>query len=146
MIKENYSGETIDSLIPFFKLNVKRILHVGAHKCEEQDVYLKYTSNENIYWVEAIDYLVEENLKSKPELNLINECIGDVDGKEVTFKISNNTLSSSMLELGDMKPKVIIRVAVGSKVPFSAGPQHTQNHTEAMRKMLTEVEVIKGLS
>jgi len=103
MIKENYSGETIDSLIPFFKLNVKGILHVGAHKCEEQDVYLKYTSNENIYWVEAIDYLVEENLKSKPELNLINECIGDVDGKEVTFKISNNTLSSSMLELGEHK-------------------------------------------
>lgn len=103
MIKENYSGETIDSLIPFFKLNVKGILHVGAHKCEEQDVYLKYISNENIYWVEAIDYLVEENLKSKPELNLINECIGDVDGKEVTFKISNNTLSSSMLELGEHK-------------------------------------------
>ena len=44
---------------------------------------------------------------------------------------------------GDMKPKVIIRVAVGSKLPFSAGPQHTQNHTEAMRKMLTEVEVIE---
>lgn len=44
---------------------------------------------------------------------------------------------------GAMKPKVIIRVAVGSKVPFSAGPQHTQNHTEAMRKMLTEVEVVE---
>jgi len=44
---------------------------------------------------------------------------------------------------GDMNPRVIIRVAVGSKVPFSAGPQHTQNHTEAMRKMLTEVEVIE---
>lgn len=44
---------------------------------------------------------------------------------------------------GDMKPKVIIRVAVGSKVPFSAGPQHTQNHTEAMKQMLTEVEVVE---
>ena len=44
---------------------------------------------------------------------------------------------------GAMKPKVIIRVAVGSKVPFSAGPQHTQNHTEAMKKMLTEVEVVE---
>jgi len=44
---------------------------------------------------------------------------------------------------GDMKPKVIIRVAVGSKVPFSAGPQHTQNHTEAMKNMLTEVEVVE---
>jgi pyruvate/2-oxoglutarate/acetoin dehydrogenase E1 component len=44
---------------------------------------------------------------------------------------------------GDMKPKVIIRVAVGSKLPFSAGPQHTQNHTEAIRQMLTEVEVVE---
>jgi pyruvate/2-oxoglutarate/acetoin dehydrogenase E1 component len=44
---------------------------------------------------------------------------------------------------GDMKPKVIIRVAVGSKLPFSAGPQHTQNHTEAVKKMLTEVDVVE---
>ena len=44
---------------------------------------------------------------------------------------------------GDMKPKVIIRVAVGSKLPFSAGPQHTQNHTEAIRQMLTEVNVVE---
>jgi pyruvate/2-oxoglutarate/acetoin dehydrogenase E1 component len=44
---------------------------------------------------------------------------------------------------GEMKPKVIIRVAVGSKIPFSAGPQHTQNHTKAMREMLTEVEVVE---
>jgi pyruvate/2-oxoglutarate/acetoin dehydrogenase E1 component len=43
----------------------------------------------------------------------------------------------------DMKPKVIIRVAVGSKVPFSAGPQHTQNHTEAMKNMLTEIKVVE---
>ena len=103
MIFENYSGESLDKLIPFFKLDVNGILHVGAHKCEEQDVYLSYTSNENIYWVEAIDFLVEENLKSNPELNIINECIGDVDNKDVTFKISNNTLSSSMLELGEHK-------------------------------------------
>ena len=44
---------------------------------------------------------------------------------------------------GDMKPKVIIRVAVGSKLPFSAGPQHTQNYTEEMKKMLTEVNVVE---
>lgn len=44
---------------------------------------------------------------------------------------------------GEMRPKVIIRVAVGSKLPFSAGPQHTQNHTDAIRKMLTEVEVVE---
>ena len=44
---------------------------------------------------------------------------------------------------GDMKPRVIIRVAVGSKTPIDAGPQHTQNHTEALKKMLTNVEVVE---
>lgn len=42
-----------------------------------------------------------------------------------------------------MTPKVIFRVAVGSKVPFSAGPQHTQNHTEALKLMLTDIDVVE---
>lgn len=41
-----------------------------------------------------------------------------------------------------MRPKVIIRVSIGSFLPFSAGPQHTQNHTEAIKLMLTDVDVI----
>ena len=43
----------------------------------------------------------------------------------------------------DMKPRVIMRVAIGSKNPIDAGPQHTQNHTEAIRKMLTDVNVVE---
>jgi len=46
---------------------------------------------------------------------------------------------------GKMTPRVIIRVAVGTKTPIDAGPQHTQNHTEAFRKMLTEVNVVEIL-
>jgi len=34
------------------------------------------------------------------------------------------------------QPKVIIRTAVGQKVPLDAGPQHTQNHTRAFQAML----------
>ena len=44
---------------------------------------------------------------------------------------------------GDMKPKVIIRVSVGAKHPINAGPQHTQNHTEAFKKMLSNVRVVE---
>tara|TARA_B100001057_G_scaffold500275_1_gene614463 strand:+ start:4405 stop:4941 length:537 start_codon:yes stop_codon:yes gene_type:complete len=44
---------------------------------------------------------------------------------------------------GEMKPRVIIRVSVGAKEPLDAGPQHTQNHTEAFRKMLTNVNVVE---
>ena len=44
---------------------------------------------------------------------------------------------------GEMTPRVIMRVAVGSKNPIDAGPQHTQDHTEAMKKMLTDVNVVE---
>jgi len=44
---------------------------------------------------------------------------------------------------GEMTPRVIIRVAVGSKNPIDAGPQHTQDHTEAFRQMLTDINVVR---
>jgi FkbM family methyltransferase len=118
MIKEKYSGEAIDELISFFKLKVKGILHVGAHKCEELEVYSKYTTEDNIYWVEAIKDLVDQNLEKNPNLNLINEVIGDEDGKDIEFKITNNTLSSSILELGEHKnlhPNVVVSKVIKAK-------------------------------
>jgi FkbM family methyltransferase len=118
MIKEKYSGEAIDELISFFKLKVKGILHVGAHKCEELEVYSKYTTEDNIYWVEAIKDLVDQNLEKNPNLNLINEVIGDEDGKDIEFKITNNTLSSSILELGEHKnlhPNIVVSKVIKAK-------------------------------
>ena len=43
---------------------------------------------------------------------------------------------------GKMNPKVIIRTAIGAKAPLDGGVQHTQNHTEAFKNMLTEVDVV----
>ena len=43
--------------------------------------------------------------------------------------------------LWGIKPKVIVRTTVGRKHPLDAGPQHTNNHTEAFRTMLTTVKV-----
>ena len=47
------------------------------------------------------------------------------------------------LPLFGWHPKVIIRTTVGAKSPLDAGPQHTQDHTEAFRRMLTSVEVMQ---
>ena len=47
------------------------------------------------------------------------------------------------LSNGRMHPKVIIRTVVGATSPIYPGPQHCQNHTEAFRRMLQNVEVIK---
>jgi len=44
---------------------------------------------------------------------------------------------------GQFKPKVILRTAIGSTSPLYPGPQHCQDHTEALRCMLTNVDVIK---
>lgn len=42
---------------------------------------------------------------------------------------------------GQFKPKQIIRVCVGSTSPMMPGPQHCQNYTEAIKKMVTNIEV-----
>lgn len=47
------------------------------------------------------------------------------------------------MSCGQFKPAVIIRTRVGTTKPLDAGPQHTQDHTEAFRLMLTNVEVIR---
>jgi len=44
---------------------------------------------------------------------------------------------------GDFRPKVIIRTAIGARSPLDAGPQHTQDYTEALRHLLTNVDVVK---
>jgi pyruvate/2-oxoglutarate/acetoin dehydrogenase E1 component len=63
------------------------------------------------------------------------------------FILSLNQLVNHLDKMREMSsnlmtPKVIIRVSIGSLLPFSAGPQHTQNHTEAIKLMLTDVDVI----
>ena len=46
------------------------------------------------------------------------------------------------MTLGAYKPRVIIRTSVGAKVPLNGGVQHTQDHTEAFKKLLTNVDVV----
>jgi pyruvate/2-oxoglutarate/acetoin dehydrogenase E1 component len=41
------------------------------------------------------------------------------------------------------KSKIIIRTLVGSKHPLDAGPQHTQDYTGALKKMLINTKIIK---
>ena len=50
-----------------------------------------------------------------------------------------------IMSMGQFVPKVIIRTKVGAKTPLDAGPQHTQDHTEALRLMLKTVHVVKLL-
>jgi pyruvate/2-oxoglutarate/acetoin dehydrogenase E1 component len=58
-------------------------------------------------------------------------------------QLVNHLDKMNVMSKGKMKPRVIIRVVIGSKYPIDAGPQHTQNHTDAIKKMLTYVELVE---
>lgn len=89
-----------------FNINVKGILHVGAHKCEELSAYLQLGVNNNcIYWIEALPELVDKNKTNNPSLNIYQAVISDNDNDTVEFNITKNdhtgdSQSSSILEFG----------------------------------------------
>lgn len=47
------------------------------------------------------------------------------------------------MSAGRFRPKVIIRTGIGGKTPLNPGPQHIQDHTIALRRLLTNIEVVK---
>ena len=56
-------------------------------------------------------------------------------------QLVNHLDKLEQMSRGQFTPKVIVRTAVGKRSPLDAGPQHTQNHTEAFWRMLTNTEV-----
>lgn len=89
-----------------YKFVPKGIIHVGAHKAEENSAY-EDLGVENVIWIEGNPELYE-NLKtsfSKKGNQIFNYLVSDVDDKEYDFKITNNGESSSIFELGTHKEK-----------------------------------------
>ena len=56
-------------------------------------------------------------------------------------QLVNHLDKLALMSRGQFDPKIIIRTRVGSRSPLDAGPQHSQNHVEAFRMMLTNVNV-----
>ena len=91
----------LHQLVKHFKLNLRGVLHIGAHECEEQTAYLQQgIKNENIYWLEAMDYKVAEMKEKMPHAQIYHCVVNDEDDKELELKITNNGQSSSLLDLG----------------------------------------------
>lgn len=88
-----------------YQIYPKNVLHVGAHKAEELNLY-KSLLAQNVYWVEANENLAAELmglelLRDMPNNKVFCEVVGEHDGDTVTFYTSNNNQSSSILELGE---------------------------------------------
>ena len=87
-----------------YRIYPKTVLHVGAHKGEESSLYYAL-SVENVLWVEAnkelADRLKPIEVLYRPSNKVICEVVGAKDDEIVSFNISNNNQSSSILELGE---------------------------------------------
>ena len=90
---------SLEHLINKYNIIFTGILHVGMHEAEEIVEYEKYIGRDKILWIEAIPDKVQYCISKFPSILVENAIISDVE-EEVTFNISNNGQSSSILELG----------------------------------------------
>lgn len=58
-------------------------------------------------------------------------------------QLVNHLDKTEEMSCGQFKPKVIIRTMVGSINPMYPGPQHCQDHTEALRRFLNNIDIYK---
>ena len=94
------SFEEINKILVANGIAITGAFHVGAHDCEEMGFYNKLglTAND-VVWIDAINQKVlEAQFKGIP--NVYNAVITDKDDEPVTFNVSNNVQSSSVLEFG----------------------------------------------
>ncbi len=100
----------------FYGISPKRILHIGAHLAEEVDSYLdEGWGLSSIFWVESNPSVFPElelRLKSYPENTAILALIWSVKNLKMSFNISNNSESSSVLLLKEHEfryPNIIFK-------------------------------------
>ena len=89
----------LDALISKYSIQFTGILHVGAHECEEIHEYERFISRDKILWIEAMSDKVEFCKLKFPHI-LIEEAVVSDKVDLVTFNVSNNGQSSSILDLG----------------------------------------------
>ena len=122
-------------LIPYPELcakysitDVTGVLHVGAHEAEEMDWYLE-SGVKHVVWVEANPELIPA-LKAKTVRHgheVIQALVLDKVGETVTFNVTNNLQSSSVLP---MKTHLI----VSPDVHYVGTQQHVSTTLDELAK------------
>jgi|LakMenE01Jun11ns_1017448.scaffolds.fasta_scaffold9949960_2 FkbM family methyltransferase len=85
-----------------FTKDVYGIIHIGAHECEERSKYLRKFNNvtdNEIIWIDALKNKVDAIKRGNPTIRIFNECISNKDNEDITFHVTNNLQSSSILNL-----------------------------------------------
>ena len=94
------SKEQILAYLNSVNLTLTGALHVGAHECEELDVYRHFgIPDKRVVWIDALPDKVEEATR-RGVPNVFQAVVSDEDDATVEFKRTNNNQSSSILEFG----------------------------------------------
>lgn len=81
-------------------INIRGILHLGAHECEELHTYVSNgVRPDRVVWIEGNKDLYDK-MVGHGVPNMIHAVVDEESGREVNFNITNNGQSSSILELG----------------------------------------------
>jgi len=90
-------------LVRKYKVDVKGVLHVGAHLAEEAEVYESVNSG-TVWWVEANPSVlpkIEQKISRFRDQWLIHALVYSEDGAELEFNVTNyDGMSSSIYEFG----------------------------------------------
>jgi FkbM family methyltransferase len=94
------SEEEVQNCLKQHNIIVQGVLHIGAHECEEQGFYDRLgVQRKNVVWIDANKEKVKQ-AQNRGIGHVYHVVVSDEDDKSVTFNITNNGQSSSILEFG----------------------------------------------
>lgn len=92
--------EEINNVLQQNGITLHGAFHIGAHDCEEQDVYRYFgIPDKRVVWIDALQDKVDQAVQ-RGVPNVYQSVISDKDGEIVSFYRTNNDQSSSILEFG----------------------------------------------
>lgn len=104
-----------EALMSHITKPVHGILHIGAHLCEELELYKKYLCD-NIIWIEADPKTCRRAEEMHPEQVILNYLVTDENDVFMNFNVANNNESSSILKFGTHKIYHTNVVYIGEKI------------------------------
>jgi FkbM family methyltransferase len=90
----------IKYILEAHNISITGAFHIGAHECEELAFYQQLNLDPtDVIWLDAIPQKIKE-AKERGIPNVYHAVVTDKDDEKVTFHVSNNGQSSSVLEFG----------------------------------------------
>lgn len=94
-------ANTVKKVLDTYNISVKGVFHIGAHDCEELPFYREFLglTPDKCVWIDALEDQVDKVTRFGIP-NVYQAVVTDKDDYEVTFNVTNNKQSSSILEFG----------------------------------------------